>query len=213
MAFSVTFPTTGPPCPCRTLAEWLTEVGEPFVPEGEDTLVLRALPMRLVSSPAQASVQAHLDVTAGAALSRMVDTLFDISMRAGADVNLLGHGPVTRSELWLRLADEQDRLRIGQALRRAREHGNADDVHKRLWGLVAALRPGHDDRWDAAAERVVEMVDVGEQISVEQARWHAEDAKTGDVVAVPVAGHLHCLVWRWLSEAWPGLAESDHSLH
>ena len=213
MAFTVTFPTSGPPCPCKTLSDWLTEVGEAFVLEGEDTLVLRALPMRLVSSPAQASVQAQLEVTPTVALTRMVDALFDISMKAGADVNLLGHGPVTRPELWLRLADEQDRLRIGGALRRAREHGNADEVHKRLWGIVASLRPGKDDRWDAAAERVVEMVDVGEQISVDEARWHAEDAKTGDVVAVPVGGHLHCLVWRWLSAAWPGLDETDHTLH
>ena len=213
MAFTVTFPTSGPPCPCKTLSAWLTEVGEAFYVEGEDTLVLRALPMRLVSSSAHAFVQAHLEVTPGVALTRMVDALFDISKRAGADVNLLGHGPITRPELWLRLADEQDRLRIAGALLRAREHGNADEVHKRLWGIVAALRPGHDDRWDAASERVVEMVDVGEQISVEQAQWHAEDAKPGDVVGVPVVGHLHCLVWRWLSAAWPGLAEPDHSVH
>src|SRR5688500_5901340 len=106
--------------------------------------------MRLVSSPAQATMQAHLEVTPSVPLERMVDALFDLSNRVGADVNLVGEGPISRPELWVRLADEQDRLRIAAALRRAREHGNADEVHKRLWGIVAALRPGHDDRWDAA---------------------------------------------------------------
>lgn len=196
MAHTVTLLTSGPPCAVATLAGWLTDRGEPFVQEGDDTLVLRALPMRIVSSQAQPSVQAHIDVTPNVPLTRVVDSLFEISVKAGADVHLVGQGNVTRAELWIRLADEQDRLRIGQALRRAREHGNADEVHKRLWGVVASLRPGRDDRWDASAERVVEMVE-----------------KTGDVVAMPVVGTLHCLVWRWLSEAYPGIAEPDLTLH
>lgn len=210
MALTVTFPTSGPPTPVQTLAAWLTERGEPFT-EGEDSVALRALPVRFVSSPLNASLQAQLEVVTSMPLTRLVDTLFEVSVRAGADVNLAGHGPITRPHLWLLLADEQDRMRIAAGLRRAREHGNADEVHKRLWAIVAAVRGGHDDRWDATAERVVEMLEVGDAVSVEQARWHAPDPnvdpKVGDAVAVPVSGYVHCLVWRWLSEAYPGLAD------
>ena len=112
MAFTVTFPTSGPPTPVSTLAEWLTERGEPYVAEGEDTLVLRAVPVRFVASPQNVSLQAQLEVVPKLALTRLVDTLFEVSVRAGADVNLAGHGPITRPHLWLLLADEQDRMRI-----------------------------------------------------------------------------------------------------
>lgn len=206
MAFTVTFPSTAPPPPVPALAEWLTERGEPFLPDGEDTLSLRALPVRFVASHKDASLKAQLEVVPDLALTRLVDTLFEVSMRAGTDVNLAGHGPVSRSQLWLRLADEQDRMRIARALARAREHGNADEVHKRLWAMIACLREDHDDRWDAAGERIVAMLEVGESISVEDARWHTEDPKPGDSIAVPVTGELHILVWRWLSEAYPGLS-------
>ena len=205
MAFTVTFPTSGPPTPVSTLSEWLTERGEPFVPEGDDTLVLRAVPIRFVASPQNASLQAQLEVVPNLALTRLVDTLFEVSKRAGSDVNLAGRGPVTRADLWMRLADEQDRMRIAIALRQSREHGNADEVHKRLWRIIACLRPAHDDRWDATSERVVELVEVGEGVTLDDARWHAADPKLGDTIAIPVMGHVHCLVWRWLSEAYPGL--------
>lgn len=213
MAFTVTFPATAPPVPVETLCAWLTERGEPFAREGEETLALRALPLRFVSAPGQASLQAQLDVTPTVPLSRLVDVLFEVSMRAGADVNLAGHGPINRPELWMRLADEQDRLRLAAALHRAREHGQRDEIHRRLWALIASLRPGHDDRWDTTRQRIVEWVEVGDAVSVEEARWHAEDPKPGDAVPVPVQGFLHCLAWRWLSEAWPGIAEAEHTLH
>lgn len=219
MAFTVTFRSSEPPTPAVTLAEWLTERGEPFVEEGETVLVLRALPVRfLTSAPpisppaAQTSaqqpsaLQAQIEVVPTVGLTRLVDTLFEVSVRAGTDVHLAGHGAVTRADLWLRLADEQDRQRIAVALKRAREHGNADEVHKRLWTIIAALRDGHDDRWDAAMERVVEMIEVGTGMTIEAARWHTEDPKPGDAVAVPVSGLLHCLAWRWLSDAYPGLS-------
>ncbi len=134
-------------------------------------------------------------------------------MRAGADVRLVGHGAVTRSLLWMLLADEQDRLRITGALQRAEEHGHRDEVYKRMWGVLSTLRTGHDDRWDTASERVVECVEVGDGISLEEAAWHTEDPKSGDQIRIPVAGFLHCLVWRWLSEAYPGIAEAEHTLH
>jgi hypothetical protein len=213
MAFTVTFPASGPPVAVSELAAWLTEQGEPFSLEGEDTLSLRALPLRFVSSPESASLKAQLDVTSTATIERMVDVLFVVSMRAGADVVLAGHGPVTRAALWMRLADEQDRLRIAEALQRAGETGSRDEIHKRLWAVLATLRQGHDDRWDANQERVVELVEVGDGISEDEALWHVQDARKGDVIPVPVVGTLHCLVWRWLSEAYPGIAEAEHTLH
>jgi hypothetical protein len=205
VAFTVTFRTSDPPPPVQTLAEWLTERGEPFVPEGDDTLVLRALPLRFVSSSLHTSLQAQLEVTANLPLTRLVDTVFDVSNRIGADVNLAGRGAMSRPELWMLLADEQDRVRIASALKVAREHGDADEIHKRLWALVASLRPGRDDRWDAVGERVVELVEVGPAISVDEARWHKADAQPGDLVPIPVQHSVHCLVWRWLSEAYPRL--------
>jgi len=213
MAFTVTFPAEGPPCALETLAGWLTEQAEPFTQEGTDMLVLRALPIRFVSNVDNVSLQAQVDVLSSTAVPRMVDLLFEVSMRAGADVNLTAHGQVTRAELWMVLADEQDRLRIAEALGRARELGSADEVHTRLWAVLATLRTGHDDRWDAAKERAVELVEVGDVITVEEAAWHVDDPKPGDVISTPVVGYLHCLVWRWLSEAYPSVAEAQHTLH
>jgi hypothetical protein len=203
VAFTVTYRTSTPPPPVEALAEWLTERGEPSAPEGEDQLVLKALHVRFVLAPP--SLQAQLDIVAQQPLSRLVDTLFEVSNRLGADVHLAGRGVVGRPELWMLLADEQDRLRIAAALRAAREQGDTDEVHRRLWATIASLRPGHDLRWEAASERVIELVEVGSALPVEDARWHAEDPKPGDLVAVPVDGFVHCLVWRWLSEAYPRL--------
>lgn len=197
MAFTVTFRSSTLPPPVPTLAEWLTERGEPFAAEGEDTLVLLAVPVRFTSSPHHPALQAQIDVVANLALTRLVDTLHDVSLRVGADLSLAGRGTVSRAQLWMVLADEQDRVRVAEALKRAREHGDADEVHKRLWAQIASLRPGHDDRWDTAAERVVELRE-----GVEQAR--GDDG--GDLVYVPVDGFVHCLVWRWLAEAYPRLA-------
>jgi hypothetical protein len=205
VAFTLTFKTSDPPPPVATLCEWLTERGEPSAVEGEDTVALRALPMRFVTGSGQGSLRAQLDLVPQLALTRVVDTVFEVSNRIGADVHLAGRGEVSRPELWMLLADAQDRLRIAAALKVAREHGDADEVHKRLWALIASLRPGRDDRWDAVAERVVELVEVGPGIALDQARWHKADAAEGDLVPVPVEGFVHCLVWRWLSEAYPRL--------
>lgn len=246
MAFTVTLRTAPSTAPSTAdLSACLVERGEPFLEEGAETLVLRALPVRVVaprppppppaddgappaptslpprrlrdlpSVPPGASRSAvlHIDLTTTTPLVRLVDTVFHLANRCGADVHLAGSGVVNRSSLWVVLAEEQDRLRIAAALERAREHGNADEVHKRLWAVLQSLRPGTDCRWDATLQRVVELVDVGEQISVDEARFHEADAKTGDVVQLPVEGMIHVLVWRWISEAWPGLCEHDHSLH
>jgi len=217
VAFTITFPTSGP-CPDQILvAGWLTDRGEPFDSEGPGTVALRAMPVRFVVSPEQDALQAHLEVTATVPLSRLVDMLFGVSVEAGADVRLTGSGEITKAALWMVLADEQDRIRIAETLERAKEHGNIDEIMKRMWAVVSALRPKCDDRWDMQTQRIVQLREIGEDggLSVEEAKWHTEDPQVGDVVPVPVGGsvHIHSLTWRWLAEAYPGIAEGAHSHH
>jgi hypothetical protein len=207
MAFTLTFPTNAPLPAAEDVAAWLTEQGEPFDLEGPTTLALRALPVRLLLGAD--SLQGWLEVTSTAPLVRLVDLLFALSVLAGADVHLAGSGQMTRPRLWLRLADEQDRQRIAEAMARADEHGNREDVGQRLWAVLSAIWPGRDLRWDASRSHIVELVEVAEPggISVEEASWLVEGAAAGDVVARPIGDYLHIIAWRWLSEAYPGLAE------
>jgi hypothetical protein len=203
LAFTVTFPTNRAlPAPAE-IAGWLTEQGEPYDAEGP-AFALTALPVRIVVGD---GLQAWVEVTADAALARLVDLLFALSVHAGADVRLAGVGPVSRASLWMRLADEQDRVRIGAALAEAEVHGNATEVGQRLWAIVSAIGPGRDLRWDVAKARIVEIVEVGAGISEAEAGFLVEGARSGDVVARPVDGYVHILAWRWLSEAYPGLTE------
>ena len=44
-------------------------------------------------------------------------------------------------------------------------------------------------------------------LTLEEAAWLDPEAQLGDLVSVPIDGYLHSLGWRWLSEAYPGLAE------
>ncbi len=215
MAFTVTFPTSGPCPPVEQVASWLKDYGEPFEREGLHTVVLRALPVRFVTDQNQTHLKAHLEVTSVAPLARVVSLLFHISVEAGADVRMAGSGGATRSGLWMMLADEQDRVRIAEALARAQEHGNREDLNTRLWAIIGVLRSKCDDRWDVKKQRIVELHEVGEGISLSQAAWHAESPQLGDVVSVPVdhSHHVHTLVWRWLSETYPGLAEHHNTLH
>jgi hypothetical protein len=186
------------------LARWLTERGEPHE-VGSGHVALRGVPAGLVVSPNH-PIQAELSIGPRTLLSRLVGLLFDLSVWLGTDVRL-GDRDVTRAGLWLRLADEQDRLRLVAALARGDERGNREEVLQRLWAVIAELRPGHDDRWDVARERIVELVEVGEEMSVEAARLHDPQANAGDAVPVPVDAALHIAAWRWMVDAWPGLAE------
>lgn len=211
MAFTVTFPTSGCTAEAESVATWLTEQGESFEQESPGIFSLRALPVVIVLHP-EDGLQAQIDVGSNTALSRLVDVLFDLSTLARADVNLAGSGTVSRPRLWMMLADEQDRLRIAEAIRRAATHGNQDEVLSRLWRLLSILRPDQDDRWDAQGERIVVMKEVGgEGLSLEAASWHADNPQPGDLVPLPVDSQsLHTLAWRWLSECYPGLAEIPH---
>jgi hypothetical protein len=205
MAFTITFPTSGPAPTMDAISSWLVADGEPFEDEGPGTVSLRALPVRLVLR--KGALQAWIEVTPDAPLSRVVDLLFSLSMEAGSDVRLVGTGEVTRPQLWVRLADEQDRMRINRALDEAEVHGNHAEVLQRLWAVLTEVGKGRDLRWDPTAGRVVEFVEVGVPggLPTEEAHWLSEDPHTGDLVARPVEGALHLLLWRWLSEAYPGL--------
>ena len=205
MAFTVLFRTSGPVPEPGMVAEWCVELGEAVEHDASDTVVLRALPLRLVVL--DDVMKASVDIDARVPLERLVQFLFDISTRAGSDVHLAGGGQLTRSQLWMRFADEQDRVRILAALERAEEHGNSLEVARKLWGVLSAARPQLDIRWDNVRKTIVALKEVDEPggISLAEASWLVEDITIGDVIAVPVAGYLHILAWRWLSEAYPNL--------
>lgn len=211
MAFTLTFPTTAELPPPEEVADWLRQRGEPLEVLEGGMVQLRALALRFEVEPDV--VRAHLDVTAELPLTRVVDLLFDLSIFLGADVRLTGTGEVTRGRLWMALADEQDRARIAKALERAADLGRLEEVGKKLWQIVSAVRPGCDDRWDREVGQIVELKEVGatDGISLADAAWHSEDPQAGDVIPVPVEGSVHTLAWRWLSEAYPGLAEPDYT--
>jgi hypothetical protein len=212
LAFTVTFPTTADLPPVDDVASWIRQRGEPLEVLTAGCLQLRALDVRVLVDE---RVRAQISVTESLPLTRVVDLLFDLSIFLRADVRLTGVGEVNRGGLWMRLADDQDRSRIANALLRAKSVGRMDEVGKRLWQVVSAVRPGCDDRWDQQHERIVELKEVGaaDGISLADAAWHADDPQPGDVIPVPVEGSVHTLAWRWLSEAYPNYAESEHTLH
>ncbi len=196
----------GPGSARPDLPRWLTERGEPFEVEG-DALVLRALPVRIDLRP-DGPVVTHVGLTARTPLARLVGLVFDLSSHLHADVVVEGRAE-TRGAIWLRLSDEQDRLRIVAALARAEERGNREEVLLRMWPVIAEIRPGHDDRWDTASERIVELLEVGEDITLEDATVEHPGIAEGDAVRLPVHLPAHVVAWRWLADAYPGLAEQD----
>ncbi len=206
MAYTISFPTNGPLPGIDDIARWLTEQGEPFEVDGDNQLTLRALPVRLEFDPA--TIMAFVDLHPKVPLTRLVNLLFELSVRLGSDVRLVGVGEVNRPGLWFRFADDQDRLRIAAALAQSEAHNNREAILQGLWQALGTLGQGHDWRWDVHKESVVQMMEVGAEdgIDVEQAAWHTENPQPGQVLPVPVQGDVHILAWRWLSEAYPSLA-------
>lgn len=204
MSLVVTLHTAGAVPDRDALDRWLTEQGEPYEREGY-RMVLRALPVSLEVTDDNV-LQAIIDVETDTPLVRMVDLLFDLSVVAGADVQVDGC-MVRRAGLWTLLADMQDRKRIASALDQADERGIRDEVVRRLWATLNALHPRGDLRWSVEARSVVELREVGAPggLTVEEAARHGEH-ELGDLVPVPVRETLHILLWRWLSEAYPSLA-------
>jgi hypothetical protein len=191
--FRVSFPTGGPVVSLDEMVRWLNDRGEPCAREDDECVRMRALPVSFGHSHGR--LEAAIAVNSAAPLSRLVDALFDLSATAGADVRLEGVGEVTWSELWMLFADEQDRLRLVEALKRAEDLGNHHEIMRRLWSVIHCLRPASDDRWDVHEGRIVEL----------------KDGLGSDAVSVPVPGYVHSLAWRWLAEAYPGIAEGNRS--
>ncbi len=181
--FEVVFVSPDPAPPVERVAAWLLEEGEPVEAEPEG-LALRALPVRLgVGGP---RLTARVTPGADTPLERLVNLLFNLSVRLGADV-YVGDAPVHRGALWLTFASEQDRARIVRCLDRANERGNTE-VARRLWTVLGALA-GRDRswRWDTRVGGAVAWSDA-----------EGDDAR-------PVEGSVYLVLWRWLSEAYPGL--------
>jgi hypothetical protein len=201
MPLTITLLTAGELPSPEAVQRWLTEQGEPFELHDE-AIALRALPLRI--RPVD---HRHLEVVLASridtAVTRAVDLVFDLSVLAGADVEVDGESR-TRATLWLRLADEQDRLRIAEALDTAAERGVADEVLRRLWAVLNALYPTVDARWNANQRALVALDERDNPVLL-----HAEaDDEVAALVPRRLPGTPHLLVWRWLSEAWPSLVES-----
>ncbi|MBN2800354.1 MAG: hypothetical protein JXX28_14535 [Deltaproteobacteria bacterium] len=209
MTFTLDFPSRTPTPGVDALADWLTQAGEPFDRNGPSTLALRALPLRLLVNAADQTLKAQVEITPEVPVQRLVDLVFFLSVQVGADVELRGLGAVRRATLWLRLADEQDRMRIADAVELAGDRGNEEKVFKDLWQVIASASPGRDVRWDNGRKQIVELLEVGEPegISLAEAKVIVSHAEEGDVVGVPVAEPLHLLAWRWLSTAYPALVD------
>lgn len=174
------------------LAAWLNEQGEPFEVDPPSTFELRAIPVQLTRTEDGAT--AHITLTPSANLTRLLRLVFDLSDYLGADVHHAG-SPIGRSQLWLTLAEDQDRLRIGAALDRAAAQNQRDDVLNGLWTLLSTLGLGRDLRWDATQTRVVEVIE------------DPNGSADTDLTQAPDDPTLHIIAWRWLAETWPSLAD------
>lgn len=201
MTVTLKFPTEGTLPPVQEISSWLTEQGEPFEFEGGETIVLRALPVRVHVAPV--GLQASVNITATTPLPRLVRLVFDLSMRLGSDVHVIGPrgGPVHRAELWLRLSDEQDRLRIADALEKAASHHVRDEILSEFWAILAAVGMGRDIRWDFQQRSIVEIKELPRAQTLDD-----DSDITGTLISLPVEGPLHVLAWRWMAQAYPSLA-------
>lgn len=191
--YTLSFPSGAGGCTMQQVENCLRERGESYAPGNDGELALRSLPLSLRIAPDTGVLNAQAEVTSAVPLARMIDVLFDLSVQVGGDVVLDNAGAVRRADLWVLWSDEQDRVRLGAALQRASEHSNSDEVHRRMWAILSALNENGDVRWDAKNMRVV---------------------RVGDVVPgrSAVAGNIHSLLWRWLSETYPGIAEAEHTI-
>jgi hypothetical protein len=197
VSFTISFPTQAPTPALAELGAWVAEEGEAFTLEAETAeVVLRALPLRLAIASG-AGVRATVEAGSSSPISRTVRVVFALAARLGADVRLVGTGLVDRAALWLRLADEQDRLRLALALARAEDHPQGDEILRGLWSVLAALAPERAVRWDTLRERVVELRELVDD----------PDASSPDTVPVPLDPPVHLVAWRWLAETWPTLAD------
>jgi hypothetical protein len=187
------------------IAACLTAMGEAFEVGGPDEpglLRLRALPVVLRRT--EDALSAEIGLTPSVSITRLLALIYDLALQLGGEVSLDGATPTERAAAWLCFADDQDRLRIGRALDRA--EGRADEVLRGLWDILVVLGSGRDLRWHPRASRIVE-VDRGE-LGLEDEPTLSEEEVMDPMLTVrdPAPG-THILAWRWLTEAWPALAE------
>jgi len=201
MSFLFTFPraTRDDDDAPEDLEAWLTGQGEPFEPDDVAGLRLRALPVVLTSDVE--GLRAEVDPSPQVPLPRLIGLLFDLALWLGTDMHL-GQLPIDRAVAWLRLADEQDRNRIAQAISRAGPR--TDEVLTGLWRVLRALGRNHDLRWDPTALAIVEVRiwSDGEEITAAEA---TEETDPGALITFRVHDGLHIFAWRWLAETWPAL--------
>jgi hypothetical protein len=169
VAFTFSFPWVTDAQP-DGLQAWLVGQGEPFELEGHE-LRLRALPVQLTANGD--ALLATVDLSAQVRLPRLVGLLFELALWLGTDLQLDGR-PIDRATAWLRLADDQDRMRIAQAIDRAGPR--TDEVLAGLWLVLRALGRHHDLRWDPRSRAIVEirtqLVDADDETTVSR-RAHA----------------------------------------
>jgi hypothetical protein len=163
VAFTFSFPWVTDAQP-DGLQAWLVGQGEPFELEGHE-LRLRALPVQLTANGD--ALLATVDLSAQVRLPRLVGLLFELALWLGTDLQLDGR-PIDRATAWLRLADDQDRMRIAQAIDRAGPR--TDEVLAGLWLVLRALGRHHDLRWDPRSRAIVEirtqLVDADDETTV-----------------------------------------------
>lgn len=196
MPFTLTFPSRGEQPSPDELTGWLTDHGEPFEAD-PPRIVLRALPVALMPGPF--GIEATVNPGVDTPLTRLVGLMSDLSVRVGGDVHLVGRGSLTRHELWLHLADDQDRKRIAAALARAGDR--QDEVARGLWSLLGASGRGEQLRWDLGREAIVAIHELPDD---EPTQPEGEALPTE---AITPGSGLYLLAWRWLSDAWPRLVE------
>ena len=203
MGFSFTFPQTragDEDDEPTSLTEWLTGQGEPFEVE-DGVLRLRALPVRLTEG--SDGLKLAVDLRARVPLARLIGLLYELALWLGTDVHLGGR-PVDRGTAWIRLADEQDRLRIADAIDHAGPR--TDEVLAGLWQVLRACGRKRDLRWDPRARAIVE-VGMHPEVIEDATTMATDDTDPGALIAWPVHDGVHILAWRWLAETWPAFSD------
>lgn len=183
----------------------LAAMGEAFELGGPDepgVIHLRALPVVLRRT--ERDLSAEIALTPSVPIARLLALIYDLALQLGGEVTLDGASPTERAAAWLCFADDQDRLRIARAIDRA--EGRAEEVLRGLWDILVVLGQGRDLRWHPREARIVE-VDRGELGLEDEPTLSEEEVMDPLLTVREAAPGTHILAWRWLTEAWPALAE------
>jgi len=202
VSISLEFRTGRPVASVAEVADWFLNQGEPCEPQGPTTIALLALPVHLILHPHR--MEAQIDLTPKVPLHRLVRVMADLAIQLGAET-VFHERTMGRSELWLVLAEEQDRMRIQDALDRAEALHCRSEVLTQLWQLLGAMGQGRDLRWDLSSHRIIEFVDTGPLDATEDTVDTVTTQAPGPLRPLQPFEQAHITAWRWLSEAWPNL--------